>query len=184
VATAGGKRAVTPRHCGKGYSPLKAETRVRRLMESPHALLALVSRRAILRRVGDAADRDGQRACHHLTCPVGDTSQRFCAVTLACFRPAGAGLGSIVSVPESNTATAFCSSCCARPRVRHGRKGGRRSPREGPAPSPRAANRRGRRRRGEARPTVGQAAGAGRPGWSGVSVCLPSPRSGFRAHRG
>jgi len=38
-----------------------------------HSLLALVSRRAILRRPGDAAHRDGQHPRHHLTCPVGDT---------------------------------------------------------------------------------------------------------------
>ena len=24
--------------------------------------------------MGEAADRDGQRRCHHLTCPVGDTT--------------------------------------------------------------------------------------------------------------
>jgi hypothetical protein len=32
-------------------------------------------------------------------CPVGDTSQRFCAVNLAIFPSSGGGLGSIVSVP-------------------------------------------------------------------------------------
>jgi len=32
-------------------------------------------RAGLLRCVGEAADGDGQRLCHHLTCPVGDTTK-------------------------------------------------------------------------------------------------------------
>jgi hypothetical protein len=57
-----------------GQEVIVTETRVQSLVEAPSfASCGCFARQAMLGRTRDAANRDGQRPCHHLTCPVGDT---------------------------------------------------------------------------------------------------------------
>lgn len=64
----------------------------------PPSLPALVSRQTSLRRLSDAAKRDGQHPRHHLACPVGDTRLPGRRCTLA-----GGGVVTAAALPSAMT---------------------------------------------------------------------------------
>jgi hypothetical protein len=74
VATAGGNRGLSARRYRPCHNSLKAETRVRSLMESSCFASCACFAPDDARLRGPCREPGRQRPCHHLTCPVGDSN--------------------------------------------------------------------------------------------------------------
>ena len=65
----------------------------------------------LLRCVGEAADGDGQRLCHHLTCPVGDTTkERVSSSRLAATKSSTLGCPQAQHPSASRTVQTGCAA--------------------------------------------------------------------------